>query len=204
MTLHNPENVTPEQVGAGWRLLTTDEITKPLPGDTECWNHLTKTWQVSSNRGSVPCRFNQKTRTWRTQTAPPSPLVSLVTAEIAEKQALLETVKAIEAGAEWEVKSNVTGDWYSPMDTLKCYIRHNHKIRLKPAAPVAPLWDCAADVPMNAWVRFRNEHSLYNLRSVKQDGIGFASFHVDWSEIHRIEYTLDGVTFHPCRKGGPR
>lgn len=51
--LHNPDGLTSEQVGRGWRLLTQEEV-RHLPDDAECWALVpggTARWKPSRIRG---------------------------------------------------------------------------------------------------------------------------------------------------------
>lgn len=52
--LHNPDGLTAEQVGNGWRLLTQEEVRK-LPIDAEVWaftGNMEGHWKPSQMRGS--------------------------------------------------------------------------------------------------------------------------------------------------------
>lgn len=47
---HNPDNLTPAQVGEGWRLVTKSEMLA-LPEDAQCWGPFAQAWRPS-------CRAN--------------------------------------------------------------------------------------------------------------------------------------------------
>ena len=75
MSAHNPDGLTAEQVGEGWRLLTQDEVRK-LPSDAEVWaftgakdGHW-KPSQVRGSQGFAPMSY-------RTRIEQPKPVVML-------------------------------------------------------------------------------------------------------------------------------
>jgi hypothetical protein len=69
---HNADNLTPEQVGTGWRLCTVEEVRTKLPADADRWEVLEGHWFRSLCRGeSGHDGFTYRTRTPLPRTATP-------------------------------------------------------------------------------------------------------------------------------------
>jgi hypothetical protein len=68
LPIHNPDQVHPDQIGEGWRLLTQDEL-KSLPWDAQIWSHGPEGWhwKPSSRLG----RCGLRGFSYRTQIAKP-------------------------------------------------------------------------------------------------------------------------------------
>jgi hypothetical protein len=64
LPLHNPDQVHPDQIGEGWRLLTQEEL-KILPWDAEVWASGAEGWhwKHSTRRGRCGLKgFSYRTR----------------------------------------------------------------------------------------------------------------------------------------------
>ena len=75
--LHNPDALTSEQVGQGWRLLTQEEVRK-LPSDAEVWafsGNMEGHWKPSMVRGCPGFSL----MSYRTRIEQPTPALTLPT-----------------------------------------------------------------------------------------------------------------------------
>lgn len=73
--LHNPDNLTPKQVGIGYRLRCASEIPNPQTGDEEYWRPETESWKAISYATKRHCAENTYrvplSVPWPEQPAPP-------------------------------------------------------------------------------------------------------------------------------------
>lgn len=90
------------------------------------------------------------------------------------------------------------GQWTESRDPSWSFTTGTY--RPKPA-PKTRDWNCAADVPLNCWLREINGHAQLLVVGVSRSGFSISAKGVyDWSEFTRtaFEYSTDRVTWKPC------
>lgn len=130
MSLHNPANLDLTLVGPNHKLLSTDDLDKPLPEGSEFWSDIGKQWYPSNVDTARP------SLTYRIPLSLSDRLRSEQQKHWDEKEEQIRVVEAVEKGKEWEVNWIGTGKgWERPIHSLDYYITNHAPIRLKPIPP---------------------------------------------------------------------
>lgn len=133
-TNHNPASISPQEVGPNHRLLTTEELDKPLPEGAEMWNPEFKWW-----RESVNAKYGRKPDPFTTYRIPLT-LSDRLRSEIAEREELIKIADAVQAGAHYEHDCR-REEWHEPspahqnVNELMMFFQDGYKLRLKPLPP---------------------------------------------------------------------
>lgn len=133
--LHNPALVSQEQLGPNHKLLSTDDLDKPLPEGAEYWHSIKQSWETSNwngLRGSLNVTYRI-----------PLTLSDRLRSERDGLDELIPIMEAVENGAEWEVKGNTAAiewrDWSAPDKPLEWFLSPDRpvkwQVRLKPIPP---------------------------------------------------------------------
>lgn len=165
--LHNPDNLTAEQVGAGWRLLLEQEFQDKLHHSVvEFWNEESKKWK---NRPYPQFDYTGCSKqTYRLPLSTPWPEAKVDA--YAELKAAHKAGKVIQRRYDadstrwWDINEpSLTWKW--PVDTY----------RIKPDVKIIPLE--AKDVPPGSALRHPDwaKHNVYILPSVWSGRVSYSA-----------------------------
>lgn len=183
MNLHNPAAVPDSLVGPNHRLLSTDDLDKPLPEGAEYWMPASKQWCECAYSESFPTKVD----TYRI----PLSLSDRLRSERDRLDEQIRVVEAVEKGAEWEIRAPEQSiisrqTWSEPDNPLEWFLSPEREckwqVRLKPTAPTPRSipWTLETRPETEVWVRYKADTSL----ELKIDGWCKTGGHVAGGSWH--------------------
>lgn len=111
-----------------------------------------------------------------------------------------ETAEAFRAYLDGETEFEyLSREGWRHTDTVNAHWPH----RRKPKPALVP-WDCKADVPLNAWIRNKNQEETskeFFIHCVSDMGVFVGTDDVTFfSDLAEWEHSTDRVNWHPCSK----
>ncbi len=224
---HNPDNLSVEQVGEGWRLLDGDEIKNRW---LECERWQLDTSDMENRHWGSGNFWTNRTATYRTR---------LSRSELAALDKPAWTLPAPPAGQRWHRDDFTEQDlpegwrpflkfeethpgcecfddnkWRAFTSTMGCKLESSWQMKFRTRRPLPSPepadWDCAEDVPGPVcWMRQNGGADALVVR-VSATGVTFWSTMKNglreraWCELAELncEYSTDRKTWHRCVKGG--
>lgn len=202
--IHNPNNLTAEQVGIGFRLLTKDEFQSDAHTDHyEWWSITSFEWKRENNRTTRAPLSNWGT-TYRVplSTPYPNPKPADPYAELKKAHA---AGKVIQISTHYVGTSVTDNEEWSDCEPQWAKSR---KYRVKPEPKWGPLGP--EDVPPGSVFRFKAKAHWVMCLCVSDDAVGFPEANQERSGVMKLtfrdlettaEILRPGTTeWQPCRK----
>lgn len=191
--LHNPANCVPAK---GYRILTVEEMTKPLPEGAMFWKSELNKWVPSEMIGCPVDGLNM------VSFAVPITLTPFES----RLQNYLAVYAAVKLGAGWECRRvNTDGDWLEPSTQRIDYLEEiiiggRYEVRLAPvpSEPVEKRWNKPEDVPGPVcWLRW-HDGSIDMIVGISGEGVLCNGELISWITLQNIKYSTDRKTWLPC------
>lgn len=193
--LHNPAGVSDASLGPHHKLLSTEDLDKPLSEGAEYWDDDTERWEASEY-----AKMERKPATTLTYRIPLT-LSDRLKAErdraheeVTRISELIKVVEAVEKGAEYEVmwppNAVATGHWKHPVKDVDYYIKEGFKLRIKPLPPTPQTipWTLETRPLTEVWVKRKDRSEEQLIVMWQENGaiviyeglISYETLHRDW------------------------